>query len=307
MKFIVHPYRGVEDLQAILDLVKRRPAERILDYPSLVDLQELLEQAHTQEATSIWETESGQFAGYALINYAETYANLSFEYAPEFAASGIGDAMITWGEEAFRDRFHGKNSELSSSARAAQPERIELLEKHGFEQEAEYVLHMERDLEAPIGKPQIPTGFILRPVTGEEEDAAWVALHRAGFGTENMTLEDRQAMTGLAGYERDLDLVAVAPDGKLAGYVFGSYNQEEIALCGKKIGFTDPVATHPDFQRRGLAHALLLETMQRFKQRGLEFARLGTSSENIAMQKAAQAAGFCVVDQSYHYSKKLRG
>lgn len=306
MKFIVHPYRGVEDLRAILDLAKRRPAERILDYPSLVDLQEMLEQAHTQEATSIWETESGQFAGYALINYAETFANLAFEYAPEFAASEIGDAMIAWGEEAFRDRFHGENSELSSSAQAVQPERIELLEKHGFEREAEYVVHMERDLEEPIAKPQIPPGFILRPVTGEEEDGAWVALHRAGFGTENMTLEDRRAMTGLTDYERDLDLVAVAPDGRLAAYVFGSYSQEEIALCGKKIGFTDPVATHPDFQRRGLAHALLLEAMQRFKQRGLQFARLGTSSENIAMQKAAQTAGFCVVDQSYHYSKKLR-
>ncbi len=307
MKFIVDPYCGVEDLRAILDLVKRRPAERILDYPSLVDLQEMLEQAHTQEATSIWKTESGQFAGYALINYAETYASLAFEYAPEFAASGIGDAMIAWGEEAFRDRFHGENSELSSSARAAQPERIELLERHGFEREAEYAVHMERDLEAPIGKPRIPPGFILRPVTGEEEDAAWVALHRAGFGTENMTLEDRRAMTGLADYERELDLVAVAPDGRLAAYVFGSYSREEMALCGKKIGFTDPVATHPDFQRRGLAQALLLEAMHRFKQRGLQFARLGTSSENIPMQKAAQAAGFCVVDQSYHYAKRLRG
>jgi ribosomal protein S18 acetylase RimI-like enzyme len=113
-------------------------------------------------------------------------------------------------------------------------------------------------------------------------------------------------MTRQADYERELDLVAVAPDGRLAAYVFGHYNREEMALCGQKIGFTDPVATHPDFQGKGLARALLLEAQRRLKERGMQAARLGTSSENIAMQKAAEAAGFCVVDQSYHYAKRLR-
>ena len=305
MNFIPHPYRSAV-LQAILELVRRRPAERMLDYPSLMDIQELLIQPQTQAATRVWETETGRFVGYALINYGESYADLAFEYDPEFADSEIGDAMIAWGEEAYRDCFHGETSELTSSARAVQPERIGLLERHGFIREADSVLHLERSLEVPIAKPQTSPGFILRPVTGAEEDAAWVALHQAAFGTQNMTLEGRHSMTGLADYERELDLVAVAPDGRLAAYVFGSFNREEMALCGQKIGFTDPVATHPDFQRRGLAQALLLEAMRRFKRRGLQVARLGTSSANIAMQKAAQGVGFCVVDQSYHYAKRLR-
>ncbi len=299
------PYRGTHDLQAILNLVKQRPAERILDYPCLVDLQEMLDRPKIQAATRIWETDSGQFAGYALINHGDGYAGLAFEYAAEFTTSDIGDQMIAWGEAAFRDSFHCETTELTSSVFASQLERIALLEKHGYVRDAEFVIHMQRDLQTPIADPQLPPGFIIRPVTGPEENPAWVALHRAGFGTENMTIEERQSMTSLADYDRELDLVAVAPDGRLAAYVFGSFNREEIALCGQQIGFTDPVATHPDFQRMGLSRALLLEAAHRMKQRGLQAARLGTSSDNIAMQKAALSAGFHRADPSYHYAKRL--
>ncbi len=304
MNFINHPYRSA-DLQAILGLVKRRPAQRILDYPGLVDLEELLVRPEIQAATRIWETEDGKCAGYALINYAETFADLAFEFAPEFAGSAIGDEMVAWGEAAYQKSFHGKTSELTSSARDAQPERIRLLEKYGFVREAEYVVHMERSLESPIAGPVIPPGFTLRPVFGAEEDAAWVDLHQAGFRTQNMTLEGRLAMKIVADYDPALDLVAVAPDGTLAAYVFGSYHREEMALCGQKIGFVATAATHPNYQRRGLAQALLLEMLRRFQQCGLQVARLETSSANTAMQRAGQAVGFCMVDQSYHYGKLL--
>jgi len=304
--FINRLYCESTDYTAILDLVRARTKQRILDYPGLVDLQELLAMPDIQAATRVWETPSGRFAGYALINYGQTYASLSFEYAREFSATGIGDEMIAWGEQAYVERFHGDTGELTSSTRDALPEHIALLEKHGFTRGAESVVYMARSLEEPIADPQAPLGFTIRPLAGEAESAAWVALHRAACGTQNMTLEGRQSMTNIAGYDPELDLVAIAPDGTLAAYVFGSYNREEMALCGEKIGFTDPVATHPDYQRRGLSRALLLESLRRLKQRGLQTARLGTSSANTAMQRAAQSAGFRIVDQAWHYEKKLR-
>ena len=53
-------------------------------------------------------------------------------------------------------------------------------------------------------------------------------------------------------------------------------------------------ATHPDFQRRGLARALLLTAWHELKQRGMHTAVLGTSSENLAMQQVAQSVGFFI-------------
>src|SRR5512133_2499768 len=151
MKFTNRLYAGDADHQAILALIKSRPAQRILDYPGIADMEELLARPEIQAATRIWETDAGQFAGYALINYSQTYADLAFEYLEGFAARQVAthvathveDEMIAWGEQAYLDRFHGQTSELTSSARDAQPERAALLQKHGFECEAESVLYLE--------------------------------------------------------------------------------------------------------------------------------------------------------------------
>ena len=48
---------------------------------------------------------------------------------------------------------------------------------------------------------------------GEEGDAA--VLHRAAFGTEYMTIENRRAMMSGPEYDPEGDLVVVAPDGRL--------------------------------------------------------------------------------------------
>jgi ribosomal protein S18 acetylase RimI-like enzyme len=75
----------------------------------------------------------------------------------------------------------------------------------------------------------------------------------------------------------------------------------------EKHGYTDPVATHPDLKGRGLARALLSEGMRRLRNHGLEQARLSTSSDNLAMQRAAEAVGFRIEDESYRYGKHLGG
>ena len=71
------------------------------------------------------------------------------------------------------------------------------------------------------------------------------------------------------------------------------------------IGHTDPVAVHPEFRRRGLARGLLLAGAQLLKERGMELAMLSTSSDNKAMQKAAEAAGFRVYSKRIWFSKAI--
>jgi len=95
-------------------------------------------------------------------------------------------------------------------------------------------------------------------------------------------------------HDAELDLIAIAPNGTFAAYCMCSISEEENALTGRNEGYTDPVATHPAFQRRGLARALLLTGFRLLKQRGVDTAVLSTSSENTAMQRAAALVGFRV-------------
>jgi ribosomal protein S18 acetylase RimI-like enzyme len=109
-----------------------------------------------------------------------------------------------------------------------------------------------------------------------------------------MTVEYRLAMMRVPDYEPELDLIAVAPDGRFAAFCVCHISREENALTGRNEGYTDPVGTHPAFQRQGLARALLLTGLHLLKQRGMDRAILGTWGENIAMQRTAASVGFRV-------------
>jgi ribosomal protein S18 acetylase RimI-like enzyme len=216
----------------------------------------------------------------------------------------LATQMIAWAEDFFRQEYRGQASTLSTSADENDPARIALLERHGFTRQGGLALQFERDLAEPIPPAEIPAGFSIRSLSPDEEPA-WVALHRAAFGTENMTLAYRQAMTQAPGYAPALDLVAAAADGSLAAYVFGSISAEENEQTGLNIGYTDPIGTHPDYQRRGLCRALLLECLRRLQERGMQAVRLGTGSWNSAMQHAAQSAGFRVIRRVVLFEKSV--
>lgn len=272
-------------------LVAVRPADRITEYPGLVDLRELLALRAVQEQTRLWFGAEGEMIGFAFV---DPYSNLWFEADPMAADPDLESEMITWGVEVIRRSMaeHGESWTLDASCRDDDRERIALLERHGFVRQEIRSLRMVRPLDDPIPTPQAPAGFSIRHVAGEQEVSALVALHRAAFGSENMTVEERLAMMRLPDYDPELDLVAVAPDSRLAAYCMCSISQEENRRNGRNEGYTDPIATHPEFQRLGLARALLLTGLRELKQRGMDRALLGTSSANVAMQRTAQAVGF---------------
>ncbi len=294
-----------DDLPALLDfLVRVRPAARIDAYPGLVDLHELLALEQVQANTRLWFGVEKRLVAFALVDH---YANLCFEIDPHAASVELEEQVVAWGEACLR---RGRFSEdetlyLDASCRSDDHERMAFLERHGFVRQETQSLLMARRLDEPIPAAVLPPGFVPRPVSGEQEAPALVELHRAAFETENMTLAERLAMMRTPDYDPNLDLVVVAPDGRLAAYCLCSISVEENQRSGNKDGYTDPVATHPDFQGRGLSKALLLSGLRLLKERGMDTARLGTSSENLAMQRAAQSAGFHIVARTIWFSRRV--
>jgi ribosomal protein S18 acetylase RimI-like enzyme len=298
-------YAGATDLQGMIDLIIAvRPADRITDYPGAVDLQEAVARPFIQANTRLWEDAGGRLVSFAFV---DEYRNLRFEIAPRAAGSDVESQIITWGEECLRKIRSKPDKEvtLDASCREDDAERVEILQRQGFKLQSIRSLHMVRALDEPILSPHLPAGFIIRQVVGENEVEAIVALHRAAFGTDAMTIDERLAMMRTTEYDPELDLVAIAPDGTFAAYCMCSISQEENSRTGRNEGYTDPVATHPEFQRQGLARALLLTGLRLLKQRGMETAVLGTSSENDAMRKTAESVGFSVQSAKIWFAKKV--
>lgn len=299
------PYSADEDLQAILEfLLAVRPAERVASYPSPVDLHEMFALQQVQDNTRLWFDAGNHMIGYALVDH---YNNLLFEFEPQAFTLEIEAEIIALGIACIQRAMQeeGETLTLDASCRASDTEKIAFLTRHGFEQQEGYSVYMVRPLDQPIPAPQLPEGFAIRHVLGEEEVEALVALHRAAVGTEHMTVEERLAMMSVPEYNAKLDLLAVAPDGRLVAYCMCSISEEENAATGRKEGYTDPVGTHPDFQRRGLARALMLTGLQALKQRGMDFAVLGTSGENIAMQRTAESVGFHVASTTLWFARPV--
>ena len=113
-----------------------------------------------------------------------------------------------------------------------------------------------------------------------------------------MTAEGRLAIMRAPQYDPELDLVAVAPNGELAAFCICGFEDS-----GRQVGYTDPIGTHAHYKRRGLGKAMVTAGLHALRDRGAKSAELGTSSENVVMQRLAEALGFIIVSESLWFCR----
>jgi GNAT superfamily N-acetyltransferase len=98
-------------------------------------------------------------------------------------------------------------------------------------------------------------------------------------------------------YRRDLDIVAVAPDGAVASFCTVWFDDITLtAAC-------EPVATSPAHQKKGLAVACIHEGLRRAREMGATKGFVGSSSE--AGHKCYASAGFTDYRVSRQWLKEL--
>lgn len=298
------PFAGPADLQAMIRLIARLRAAGQRVYPIAADLHEELADPETQITARLWESDAG-LAGFAYVSRWQNlvYAFEDARFTPQ-AQAELMDAMVAAVRE--RNRAKCETQTLDASVLEDDLPGRALLEGFGFVRQEESSLLYARPLEGELPEPALPPGFIIRPMGGAAELEAYVALHQAAFGTDNMTLEYRQSIMSAPGYLPELDLVAVAPDGTLAAFCMGQiFEDDRPRAGGTKEGWTDPMGTHPDYCRRGLARALIFTGLRMLRGRGIDTALLGTSSINAAMQRVAEETGFHVASNTLWYCRTV--
>jgi ribosomal protein S18 acetylase RimI-like enzyme len=299
-------YGGRVDLQSMIKLIQELRACGQTVYPIAADLYEELADAQVQAATRLWERDENELVGFA---YVSRYQNLVDVFDARVSTVALESEMIDWAAQIvrLRNQTQGEDQTLDASTLEGDLKRLAFLEGHGFERLGESSLLMARPLDQAIPDPVLPAGFTIRPMQGEPELVTYVNLHRAAFGTENMTLDYRRSIMSTPDYQPELDLVAVAPNGELAAFCMGQIFPDDAPRAGgQKEGWTDPMGTHPQYQRQGLARALMLTGMRLLQERGVDTALLGTSSQNLAMQRAAESVGFTRISNTLWYARAIR-
>lgn len=287
--------RGEPDIQLVREVI-----EALHRKTPIVDFEENMMVGSIRTRTRIWE-ETGQVIGFA---YVDNFSNLWFEIKDGRQTEQLEREIVDWGVRCVQELNveTGEDNSLDAALFAENDWQIAMLKRHGFEEERFRTLRFGRSLDAPIRPHPFPAGFSLRHVDGEHEVEKLVALHRAAFGTAKMTAEERLAIMRGPAYERGLDLLAVAPGGELAAFCVCTLEQE---ADGRIIGYTDPIGTHPAYQRQGLGKAIVSAGMEMLKEKGATAVFFGTSSENKAMQGLGKSLGFACVAEKLWFSRKV--
>jgi GNAT superfamily N-acetyltransferase len=127
---------------------------------------------------------------------------------------------------------------------------------------------------SPFSRITVPEGFRLQSLA-DDNDLHRVnrALHR-GFNHPGEPPEDglqcRRKMQSGPNYRKDLTIVAVAPGGDFVSFAGIWYDPVN------RFGYVEPVATDPDYRRRGLGRACVMEGIRRCGELGATVAYVGT-------------------------------
>lgn len=273
---------------------------RIGEEDSLISFEEAMQSEAVQKTVRLWEQDDVLFA----FAYVDDYYNLRFAIDPEYITAALEDEIVVWGVHCVQERNSRSKEKrtLDFSCDAADIRKIDLTRRHGFIMEEIRTLDYSRSLLTPIPIFHVPEKFTIRSVLGESEVDALVDLHRAAFGTNEMTTEQRLAIMRTAQYIPELDLVVEHENHHLAAFCIF---EMDISSDGRKIGYPDPIGTHPDFQKLGLASALLSFGMQKLKEMGAVEARSGTSNKNEPMQQLFTKMGFHKIMEQIWFSKTV--
>lgn len=222
-------------------------------------------------------------------------------------AATLEPEILAWSGERARALARGRSDPLLwwVSVRDDNESRIALLEANGFDRRTFVTRRYERvlaELSSVSRESVLPDGLEVRPLRGESEVPAYVEAHRAAFNSTAMTIERRQSTLRVPGYRPELDLVVAARDGRVASFAILWLGPERGGRCE---GQFEPVGTHPDFQRRGLGRALLLEGMRRLRAAGATHAIAETENVRVAANALYRSVMRRTGRRKLHYSKVI--
>jgi mycothiol synthase len=252
-----------------------------------------------REHIHLWHDNEGRLVGYGILGEDPSF---DCQVLPEYARSGIEAEAMAWAEMRLSElcqrdaqRWGGN---FVAGARQEDVKRIAFLEQHGF-QRGEYAeVNFLRSLDEPIPETAIPAGYQVRAVAAVSEISSRAGAHREvwhPWTVGNVSDDDYALFMSLPGYDRDLDVMAVTPEGAIAAYVNGWLDPVN------RIGDFGPVGARPAYRRQGLTRAVLLECLRRMQARGMDRVCVSTGVANTPAIRLYESVGFRAANKYLEY------
>lgn len=234
---------------------------------------------------------------------------------PEWRHKGIGSTLMNFAEQRGRDvaaslqsmgQLDPQTTRLFASiAYESEQDRIAFLEKHGYASVRFEHVMVRPDLEN-IPEASLPEELEVRPVQPEHMRAIYdaaVEAFRDHWGYVPPTEGDYE--TWLSEPNTDPGLWRVAWDGnQVVGSVQSFIDPDENKEYNRLRGYTEGISVRRPWRRRGVARALLVQSLHALKERGMKEAALTVDSQNLNQAfELYESVGFKRVNRFGFYRK----
>ncbi len=255
---------------------------------------EKLADAELARLIHLWETPDGQVVGAV---HPDGAGDCVLEIHPDYRS--LEAEMLAWGEANLAAERDGAR-QIDTFAFDHDERRRHLLAARGYQQMPYGDVFRRRRFDGQaLPRVELASGYTLRTTRPHDDgDCQRIAdLLNAAFNRSiHSAAEYRHFTNGSPSFRHDLNLVAEAPDGSFAAHVGVNF---EPTYC---YGIFEPVCTHPDHQRKGLARALMNEGLHRLKVIGARDAYVGTG-DGMDANYLYEAVGFTEVYHGFVWRK----
>lgn len=219
---------------------------------------------------------------------------------PVWRGRGIGRELLAWqlGRAAERrgDAPEGVPVRAYTGAKDSETATVRLYERSGFER-ARYFSIMRRPLHEPLPDVAPVPGVAIVTYSDDLCEPLRDAHNRAfadHWGSQPWTADEWKLWTvDHRWFRRDWSVVALAggesagagardPEPRVVGYAMSSGYEPDWVGQGWTEGWTNRIGVLPGWRGRGLAKALLVESMRRFAADGMQAAGLDVDSDNAS-------------------------
>ena len=235
---------------------------------------------------------------------------------PNFHGKGIGQYLLTWGEERARQALERCPEDIRVAYRAGTVTTIDapkpLFESFGMKL-IRHSFRMKIDFAGQPPDPVWANGITVRDCNGSDEDIQTLThvnneAFRDHFGYIEQPFEDQLAR--VSNWLKNDEKVA---DPSLWFLAMDGDQPIGLALCAvsdsedRELGHVNSLGVLRSHRRRGIGLALLQHAFGEYYRRGYKGATLGVDAENLtgALQ-LYQKAGMSVHRQFDLYEKELR-
>jgi mycothiol synthase len=203
---------------------------------------------------------------------------------PAYGERGIGSALFAWNEERLREiasEHDAEDKRLEVYANDRNAGATALARDGGYEPTT-YFAEMVRPSVEDLPEHPLPEGVEIRPVTEDQLREIWEAdmeAFRDHWGYVEPTEQWYQRFLDFP--FNDITLWKIAWDGEgVAGQVKSFVNPAQNEELARERGWTEAISTARRWRRRGLAKALIVESIRELAKRGMTEVALGVHTEN---------------------------